>query len=37
MASIDVFTIAGIISAVVLIAVIVTLCKSENGCNKPTC
>ena len=37
MASIDLFTIAGIVSAVVLVAIIFTLCKSENGCNKPTC
>ena len=38
MASMDLFTIAGVISAVVVAAVIITLCKFNEGCsNKPTC
>ena len=38
MAFMDLFTIVGVISAVVLVAVIITLCNSSEGCNsKPTC
>jgi len=37
MVSIDVLTIAGIISVIALVVVIFTLCMSEEGCNKPTC
>ena len=38
MASMDLLTIVGVISAVIVAAVIVTLCKFNEGCsNKPTC
>ncbi len=34
--SLDLLTIAGIISAAVVVAVLFTLCKLK-GCNKPLC
>jgi len=37
MASIDMFTIVGLISAVALVTVMFTLCKLDGGCNKPNC
>ena len=38
MASMDLFTIVGIISAVVIAAVIITLCKFNEGCShNPSC
>ena len=37
MAFLDLFTIAGVIIAVALVVVIVTLCKFNGGCSKPTC
>jgi len=37
MVSIDLFTIAGMISVVALAAVIITLCNIDNGCNGSNC
>ena len=35
MAIMDVFTITGIICVIAITAVIITLCNSSDGCNKP--
>ena len=37
MTSIDTLTIVGMISAVLVTAVILTLCAFDKGCNKPGC